>query len=697
MGGKHSSLDPMQIKVPNLEDLLQRDSYLRPYEREFRRRYAVYLDYIDKINEGDGSIEKFSKSYEKYGIHILPDNSVSCFEWAPGAKALYLSGEFNQWNTSSHPFTKLEYGKWELTLPPKPDGAPVLEHLAEVKIVVETTYGEKLFRLSPWATYVVQPPEWEGYTFKQKIWNPPQEQKYTFKHPKVPKPKSLRIYECHVGIGTSEPKVGSYLEFIDNVLPRITDLGYNAIQLMAVMEHAYYACFGYQVTSFFAVSSRYGNPEELKQLIDAAHAKGLYVLLDVVHSHASKNVLDGLNQFDGTNSCFFHDGGRGDHPLWDSRLFNYSEYEVLRFLLSNLRWYMDEYNFDGFRFDGVTSMLYHSRGVGEGFSGNYDEYFGMNVDTEAVVYLMLANDFLHKLYPDVVTIAEDVSGMPSSCRPVSEGGVGFDYRLGMAIPDKWIKLLKEQSDEEWNMGNIVHTLTNRRWLEKTVAYAESHDQALVGDKTIAFWLMDKEMYWHMSNVHHSSGSPALIIDRGMALHKMIRLITHALGGEAYLNFMGNEFGHPEWLDFPREGNNNSYHYARRQWNLVDDPLLKYKFLNNFDRAMNHLEEKYGWLHSDYSYVSLKHESDKVVAFERAELLFVFNFHPTESYTDYKIGVDKAGTYKCVLDSDDSDFGGHNRVDKSVQHSTHPERWANRSNWLQLYLPSRSVQVYSVVN
>lgn len=179
-------------------------------------------------------------------------------------------------------------------------------------------------------------------------------------------------------------------------------------------------------------------------------------------------------------------------------------------------------------------MMYHSRGIGEGFSGNYEEYFGLNVDTEAVNYLMLANYMLHHIYPEVITIAEDVSGMPGSCRPVAEGGIGFDYRLGMAIPDKWIKLLKDTADDEWNMGNMVHTLTNRRWMEKTVAYAESHDQALVGDKTIAFWLMDKEMYTHMSTL----SDPSPIIDRGIALHKMIRLITHVLGGEAYLNFMG---------------------------------------------------------------------------------------------------------------------------------------------------------------
>lgn len=450
---------------------------------------------------------------------------------------------------------------------------------------------------------------------------------------------------------------------------------------MAVMEHAYYASFGYQVTSFYAVSSRYGTPEELKRLIDRAHELGLYVMLDMVHSHASKNVMDGLNQFDGTDACFFHSGPRGTHSLWDSRLFNYSEFEVLRFLLSNLRWYLEEYQFDGFRFDGVTSMLYHSRGIGEGFSGSYDQYFGLNVDTEAVVYLMMANYTIHKLYKQAITIAEDVSGMPATCRPITEGGLGFDFRLAMAIPDKWIELLKEFSDESWDIGNIVHTLTNRRWMEPNVAYAESHDQALVGDKTIAFWLMDKDMYTHMSTL----SEPSSVIDRGIALHKIIRLITHALGGEAYLNFMGNEFGHPEWLDFPREGNNESYHYARRQWNLVDDDLLKYKFLSNWDAAMNHTEEKYHWLNCEPAYVSLKHESDKIIAFERGGILFVFNFHPTQSFADYRIGVEEAGQFKIILSSDDPQFGGQGRINKDVLHFTQPHPYAGRRNSIQVML------------
>uniref|UniRef100_A0A1Y1MHR5 1,4-alpha-glucan branching enzyme n=3 Tax=Photinus pyralis TaxID=7054 RepID=A0A1Y1MHR5_PHOPY len=688
MGGKYSTLDPMQVDVPKLNEMLERDPYLRPYEREFRRRYACFKDAIDKINESGGGIGEFTQAYKSFGVNVQPDNSVVCREWAPGARQLFLAGEFNNWNRDSHPYNKSEYGKWELHIPANPDGSCPIPHNSELKVVVETASGSREDRLSPWATYVVEPPKSEGTIYRHKFWNPPYSERHLFKNAKVKRPKSLRIYECHVGIATSELKVGTYVEFADNILPRIVRQGYNTIQLMAIMEHAYYASFGYQVTSFYGASSRYGTPEELKYLVDKAHELGLFVLLDVVHSHASKNVMDGLNMFDGTDSCFFHSGARGTHSLWDSRLFNYSEFEVQRFLLSNLRFWLEQYQFDGFRFDGVTSMLYHSRGIGEGFSGNYDEYFGLNVDTEAIIYLTVANYICHTLYPEVVTIAEDVSGMPGSCRPVEEGGLGFDYRLAMAIPDKWIELLKEVSDDDWNIGNIIHTLSNRRWMEPNVAYAESHDQALVGDKTIAFWLMDKEMYTHMSTV----SDPSAIIDRGIALHKKIRLLTHSLGGEAYLNFMGNEFGHPEWLDFPRAGNNVSYHYARRQWHLVDDDLLKYKYLNRFDADMNHLEQKYGWLHAHPGYVSWKHEDDKVIAHERAGLVFVFNFHTHKSFPDYPVGVHEPGRYKVVLSSDDSQYGGQERIDKNVSYLTRDEGFAGRRHSFLVYIPCRTAIV-----
>lgn len=676
-----------------LNDLFNNDAYLIPHKDEIMRRYNCFREMLTSLHDHEGGMDYFTKSYQRYGMHIVEDNSVVWREWAPSAEGLYLKGDFNEWDCFRHPFKNVGYGKWELRITPGPEGVSPIKHLSRVKLVVKTKKGEFVDRLSPWATYVTKPPAHEGLAYQQVVWHPQPDDRHVFKHTRPAKPRGLRIYEAHVGIASPEPKIASYREFADNVIPRIHKLGYNAIQLMAIMEHVYYGCFGYQVTNFFAVSSRFGTPEDLKYLVDTAHKYGIFMLLDVVHSHASKNVLDGLNEFDGSDSCFFHAPPRGFHTLWDSRLFDYTHWEVLRFLLSNLRWYMDVYQFDGFRFDGVTSMLYHNHGLGTGFSGDYGEYYGLGTDTESLIYLMLANYVIHNLYPHSITIAEDVSGMPGLCREIEEGGTGFDYRLGMAIPDKWIQLVKEYKDDEWNIGDIIHTLTNRRWLEKTIAYSESHDQALVGDKTLAFWLMDKEMYTHMSVL----APPSSIIDRGIALHKMIRLITHGLGGEAYLNFIGNEFGHPEWLDFPRVGNNESYHYARRQFNLADDTNLKYKFLFEFDSAMNHLENKYGWLSASQAYVSWKHEDDKVICFERAGLVWVFNFHPTKSFADYRVGVEVSGCYMIALDTDDKQFGGQGRLDHTTKYLTNPDGYAGRANQLQVYIPCRTAVILNKVD
>lgn len=545
-------------------------------------------------------------------------------------------------------------------------------------------------RIPVWINRVVQEPNTAN--FNGIFWHPSKPYDWKYSDSRT-KPVSLKIYEAHIGMSSEEPCVSTYVKFREEVLPYIADLGYNAIQLMGIMEHSYYASFGYQVTSFFAVSSRYGTPEELKDLIDTAHKLGVVVLLDVVHSHASKNVADGINEFDGTDHCYFHGGPRGNHPVWDSRLFNYGSWETLRLLLSNLRWYVEEYQFDGFRFDGVTSMLYKHHGVGHNFERGYDEYYGTDVDTDAVVYLTLANDLLHELYPNIVTIAEDVSGMPALCIPVREGGLGFDYRLAMGIPDMWIKLLKEEKDENWGMGHICHTLTNRRYKEKTIAYAESHDQSLVGDKTIAFWLMDSAMYNEMSILNPLSH----VISRGLSLHKMIRMITCALGGEGYLNFMGNEFGHPEWIDFPRAGNNSSYHYARRQWNLVRDPLLRYQYLKNWDKAMLNLEAKYSWLSKEQAYLLTTNEPDKVVVFERGELLWCFNFHTSSSYTDYRIPLLRPGKYSIALDSDHPDYGGHNRLDPTTEFFSEKFTFGGQTNSMQVYLPNRCVVIFYKVD
>ncbi|OBA16970.1 1,4-alpha-glucan-branching enzyme [Metschnikowia bicuspidata var. bicuspidata NRRL YB-4993] len=679
---------------------LDLDPWLEPHANALISRQLQFKQWQDTLTKSEASLSDFASSYEVYGLHAdKTTNQIVAHEYIPDVVSVSLVGDFNNWDTASHVLERVnEYGLWKLVLPPTQSGDFAIEHDSRYKLSMVLPSGERIFRLDPWGTRAT--PAKENFLYEGRFWNPPET--YTFQNarPRFEDHDGIKIYEAHVGISSPEPKIASYKEFSQKTLPIIHKLGYNTIQLMAVMEHAYYASFGYQVTNFFAVSSRYGTPEELKELVDHAHKLGIRVLLDVVHSHSSKNVDDGLNNFNGTDHYLFHGGSKGNHDLWDSRLFNYSSYETLRFLLSNLKFFVDVYQFDGFRFDGVTSMLYKHHGLSYGFSGDYNEYFNPDlVENDAITYLMLA----HKLLGEIsvkndnfkfISIAEDVSGMPTLCLPIEQGGIGFDYRLSMAIPDMWIKILKHLSDEQWDLGSIVFTLTNRRHGEKCISYCESHDQALVGDKTLAFWLMDKDMYTNMSKL-----SPLTdVVSRGIALHKMIRLLTFGLGGEGYLNFMGNEFGHPEWLDFPREGNNESYHYARRQFNLIEDDLLRYRFLFDFDAEMLHLDTKYGILNAPQAYVSLKHEGDKVVVFERAGLLFIFNFHPTSSFPDYKVGVETAGEYQIVLNSDTENLGGFSRINDvtatgaKMSFATKPERWNDRSNSLFIYIPSRTALV-----
>jgi 1,4-alpha-glucan branching enzyme len=678
--------------------ILHTDPGLEKFKDHFKYRMRRYTDQKKLFEKHEGGLAEFSKGYLKFGFNRR-EGSIVYREWAPAALEAQLIGDFNGWDGSNHKMEKDQFGVWSIKIPDS-GGSPAIPHNSRVKFRFKHGKGIWVDRIPAWIKYATQDSTRFAAPYDGVYWDPPPTERYQFKYPQPPKPNAPRIYEAHVGMSSSEPRVNSYREFADEVLPRIKENNYNTVQLMAIMEHSYYASFGYHVTNFFAASSRSGTPEDLKYLIDKAHSLGLRVLLDVVHSHTSNNIDDGLNGFDigqSTQESYFHSGNQGYHKLWDSKLFNYANWEVLRFLLSNLRWWLDEFKFDGFRFDGVTSMLYHHHGINTAFTGNYNQYFSEATDVDAVVYLMLANHLIHDILPDATVIAEDVSGMPGLCRPVSEGGVGFDYRLAMGIPDKWIDYLKNKKDEEWSMKEISSSLTNRRYTEKCISYAESHDQSIVGDRTIAFSLMDKEMYSGMSCL--TEASP--VVARGIALHKMIHFITMALGGEGYLNFMGNEFGHLEWVDFPREGNGWSYEKCRRQWNLVDNDHLRYKFMHAFDRAMNKLDEKFSFLASTKQIVSSTDDEDKVIVFERGDLVFVFNFHPENAYGGYKVGCDLPGKYKVALDSDAWEFGGPARVSHDIKHFTTPEgipgvaetNFNNRPNSFKVLSPPRTCVVY----
>ncbi len=654
--------------------LLELDPWLKPYSFHIESRVSKYKLKLEDIEEQSESIINFASGHLFFGLHRTETGWIFR-EWAPNATHIFIIGDFSGWKPrKEYKLTRKEHGIWEIEFHDN-----LLTHGELYKLLIQWEGGEGE-RLPAYANRVIQDDETKLYS--AQVWENREQFKWTDEH-FIPDSSAPLIYEAHIGMSSSDEKVASYTEFTKNILPRIKELGYNTIQLMAIQEHPYYGSFGYHVANFFAASSRFGTPEELKKLVNTAHSMGLNVIIDLVHSHAVKNELEGLSRFDGTSYQYFHDGPRGEHPAWDSKCFNYGKDEVLHFLLSNCRYWLEEYHFDGYRFDGVTSMLYDNHGLEVNFT-SYGDYFKGEEDIDAITYLTLANYLIHKIKPSAISVAEEMSGYPGLAGKIEDGGLGFDLRLSMGIPDFWIKMIKEKKDEEWNVSQIFHELSQHRAEERTISYVESHDQALVGDKTIFFRLVDKEMYDSMAKEQES-----MVIDRGIALHKMIRLITLGTATGGYLNFMGNEFGHPEWIDFPREGNNWSYKYARRQWNLVDNELLKFHYLNDFDKEMIRLFNTHNLLPPAPIQLHAN-EQDQILAFHKDDFVFIFNFNPSVSFENYGITVPK-GKYKIALNTDDQKFGGFERIDTSYIYYSENIPF-NEHHQIKLYIPARMAMV-----
>ena len=662
--------------------IYETDPYLMPFKAAIDARHKRILDCRDRFAV-DGSLAAGINNHIYYGLHRQSDGSWIFREWAPNATRIYLVGEFNGWHrTEGYALKPVGGGNWELSVP-----AMFLHHGQLYKLFIEWPGGAGE-RLPSYATRCVQDPETK--VFCAQVWAP--DKPYEWRHGRAGKRPHPLIYECHIGMSSEEEKVASFEDFRRDVLPKVADLGYNVLQIMALQEHPYYGSFGYQVSNFFALSSRFGTPEEFKALVDDAHGKGIAVVMDIVHSHSVSNVDEGLSLFDGREDLYFYSGPQGHHPAWGSRCFDYGKDETKHFLLSNCKFWMEEYRLDGFRFDGVTSMLYWDHGLGKDF-GDYALYFDQGVDENAVTYLGLACMLVKELDPNAITIAEDVSGMAGLAAPFACGGVGFDFRMAMGVADHWIKWIKEKSDEQWSPGEIWWELTNKRADEKTVSYAECHDQALVGDKTLIFRLVDKEMYFSMNK-----SSSNMLVERGIALHKMIRLVTAATAGDGYLNFMGNEFGHPEWIDFPREGNGWSFAHARRLWSLAEPDYLRYSYLRAFDKAMIHYLKKNDIL-SGRPEILVADEEKKILIFTRKSSIFAFNFNPVGSFADYGFSA-PAGTYELVLSTDDAEFDGFGRLKKGETHVSTGQPSPNGNpafgDSLYLYLPARCAMVYEKV-
>ncbi len=664
--------------------IVEQDEWLKPVEGEINYRHQLYCDKMARIEASSGTITDYANGYNYFGWQYDNDLKGWWFrEWLPKAYDVYLFGDFNGWQRTELRLSRDVHGVWSIFLP----DAMYADRLTHGSLYKMHVHGQNgwLDRIPAYATRVVQNDETKDYTAQFWI---PQPFDWGDDHLFDRKGENLLIYEAHIGMAQEKEGVGTYVEFTKKILPIIKRAGYNAVQLMAIAEHPYYGSFGYHVSSFFAPSSRFGTPEELKALVKRAHELGIAVIMDIVHAHYVKNINEGINELDGSPHHYSKEGGAGNQPYWDSKVFDYGKEEVQHFLLSNVKYWLDQYHFDGYRFDGVTSMLYYHYGYTD-FDCR-EKFFDEGVNRDAITYLTLANRLVHDYKPGAVTIAEDVSGMPGICIPSEEGGVGFDYRLGMAIPDFWIKYLKEIPDEDWNIWEMWSIMTNRLPAVKTVAYAESHDQALVGDKTIAFRLMDKEMYFSMNRA-----SENLVVERGMALHKMIRLFTISTGGQAYLNFMGNEFGHPEWIDFPREGNGWSYKHAQRLWSLSKNGFLRYSWLAEFDKAMVKLIRKYKILGKGYPYNLQMDEQNKTMVFSHGNLLFVFNWHPTASIPDYELPVPAPGKYKLLLSSDEARFGGQERNDLSTEHFSFPRDCDDgiTRHYMKIYNTSRTAMVF----
>ena len=650
--------------------ILEIDPWIKDYKNDINLRMDEYKKQKDRLLKKGEKLKDFANAHNYYGFHKVKTGWIYR-EWAPNAKGLYLIGDFNNWDRHSHPLKKINDGDWEIFI----KGIRTIPHKSRVKVMVD--YGESFQDRIPLFARRVERDK--NLDFSAIIENPRKKFKWTDDKFKIKK-HDLLIYEAHIGMALEKEDVGSYKDFEKNMLPRIKREGYNTIQLMAIAEHPYYGSFGYQVSNFFAPSSWYGENDDLKSLINTAHQMGLNVIMDLVHSHAVKNTIEGINLFDGTEYQFFHEGDEGNHPDWDSKLFDYNKPEVCHFLLSNIKYWLEEFHFDGFRFDGVTSMIYKNHGRGENFD-NYSKYFSMNTDIEAINYLQLANELIREVKKNAITIAEDMSAMPGMCLPISDGGIGFDYRLAMGMPDFWEKAL-EKRDEDWDMGRMWYELSTYRPEEKRISYVESHDQALVGSKTTIFRLADSSMYWDMEKKTHN-----IVIDRAIALHKMIRWITISMGAEGYLNFMGNEFGHPEWIDFPREGNNFSFHYARRLWSLADNDLLKYDWLLKWDRRMLEEIKKNKQLGNDIFRLWLDNDR-KVIAYRNKDIVYIFNFHPQNSYDSFQVPIHDKGKFKVILDTDDEEFGGLGRISKDVIYES--KNLENTDyDGIEIYIPSRT--------